>query len=53
LDFFLENMAAVNNEYGKRFHQDMSQMEKRLRWKMESKYVGRLLQVSLVGDTNW
>jgi hypothetical protein len=29
LDFFLENMATVNNEYGKRLHQDVSQLEKR------------------------
>jgi hypothetical protein len=29
LDFFPENMGAISNEHGKRFHQDTSQIAKR------------------------
>jgi hypothetical protein len=30
MDFFLpQNMGALSNEYGERFHQDISQIEKR------------------------
>jgi len=29
LDFFRENCGAVSDEYGERFHQDISLMEKR------------------------
>jgi len=28
-DFFLENMGVVSNKHGERFHQNISQMEKR------------------------
>jgi len=29
LDFFPDNLGAVSDEYGERFHQDISSMEKR------------------------
>jgi hypothetical protein len=29
LDFFPENMGAISDEHGERFHQEISQMEKR------------------------
>jgi len=29
LDFFLDNLGAVSDEHGERFHQDISAMEKR------------------------
>jgi hypothetical protein len=29
LDFFPENLGAVSDEHGERFHQDISNMEKR------------------------
>ena len=29
LDFFPDNLGAVNDEHGKRFHQDISALEKR------------------------
>jgi hypothetical protein len=33
LDFFPENLGAVNNEHGERFHQDISNMEKQYQGK--------------------
>jgi len=33
LDFFPDNLGAVNNEHGKIFHQDISSMEKRYQGK--------------------
>ena len=30
-----KNMGAISSEYGKRFHQDISQMEKDVQWKVE------------------
>jgi len=33
LDFFPENCGAVSDEHGKRFHQDISSMEKRYQGK--------------------
>ena len=33
LDFFPENCGAVSDEYGERFHQDISLMEKRYQGK--------------------
>jgi len=38
--FLPENMGAVSNEHGERFHQDVSQMEKKVQWEMECKHVG-------------
>ena len=29
LDFFLENLGAVSDEHGKRFHQDIAEIEQR------------------------
>ena len=29
LDLFLENLGAVSDEYGKRFHQDIGEIDKR------------------------
>jgi hypothetical protein len=36
VDFFPENMAGVSNEHRKRFHNDISQMEKRYTGKWSS-----------------
>jgi hypothetical protein len=33
LDFFPENLGAVSDEHGERFHQDISNMEKRYQGK--------------------
>ena len=33
LDFFSENMGAVSNEHGERFHQDIATIEKRFKSK--------------------
>ena len=33
LDFFPENMGAVSNEHGKRFHQNIATIEKRFKGK--------------------
>jgi hypothetical protein len=33
LDFFPENLGAVSDEHGERFHQDTSNMEKRYQGK--------------------
>ena len=33
LDFFSENMGAVSDEYGERFHQDIAAIDKRFKGK--------------------
>jgi hypothetical protein len=33
IDFFPENLGAVSDEHGERFHQDISNMEKRYQCK--------------------
>ncbi|CAH2088759.1 unnamed protein product [Euphydryas editha] len=35
LNFFPQNMGAVNDEHGERFHQDIASFEKRYRGKWE------------------
>jgi hypothetical protein len=40
LDFFPDNVRAISDEHGERFHQDISQIEKRYIGKWESKYIG-------------
>ena len=43
LDFSPENPGEVSDEHSERFHQDITDMEKRYQDKWTSKYVGRLL----------
>jgi hypothetical protein len=44
LDFFPENLSAVSEEQGERFHQDIKEMERR--------YQGRW-NVNMMGDYCW
>jgi hypothetical protein len=44
LDFFPENLVAVGEEQGERFHQDIKEMERR--------YQGRW-NVNMIGDCCW
>lgn len=50
--FFPENMGAVSNEHGKKFHHDVSQTEKRYSgmWSPDMLYD---YCRSYMGDTNW
>ncbi|UYV76697.1 hypothetical protein LAZ67_14001794 [Cordylochernes scorpioides] len=44
LDFFPDNLGAVNDEHGERFHQDISSMEKRYQGKGETNKQARVLR---------
>jgi hypothetical protein len=44
LDFFPENLGALSEEQGERFHQDIKKMERR--------YQGRW-NVNMMGDYSW
>lgn len=36
LDFFPENLGAISDEHGERFHQDIMQIEKRYNGKLSA-----------------
>src|SRR5215469_12615375 len=40
LDFFRENLGAVSEEHGERFHQDIAKMEKRYQGRWDSAMMG-------------
>ncbi|GBN00722.1 hypothetical protein AVEN_238296-1 [Araneus ventricosus] len=44
LDYFLENLGAVNEEQGERFHKDIAEMERRYQGKWN---------VSMIADYSW
>jgi len=51
LDFFPDKVQTVSDEYGEKFRQNISQIEKRYKGKRESKYVGWMLLESYKRDS--
>jgi len=43
LDFFPENLGAVSDEHGERFHQEIFTMERQYQGKCDTQYAGWLL----------